>query len=222
MFAVEVIRAIERVSVTQLDEALRNVWRAHAAGALTDAEAQKAAELAHARRAVTPPPPRSRGRLLDPARRKAGAIRRRQLAASGPMPPAIAANFTTAELAVMRIVLDEIRAKGRCDRSVAEIAARAGCCRTSAQNAIRAAVTLGLIRVTERRLSGWRNLTNVIELISPELRVWLSKRQGSKICAPRIENTLIRSQKTLSVSRKKAWRNEEGLTSHSPYRSGSS
>lgn len=216
MFAVEVLRAIERVSVTQLDEALRNVWRAHAAGALTDAEAQKAAELAHARRAVTPPPPRSRGRLLDPARRKAGAIRRRQLAASGPMPPAIAANFTTAELAVMRIVLDEIRSKGRCDRSVAEIAARAGCCRTSAQNAIRAAVTLGLIRVTERRLSGWRNLTNVIELISPELRVWLSKRQGSKDCTARIENTLLGSQKTLSVRRKKAWRSEEGLTSHSP------
>ena len=216
MFAVEVLRAIERVPVTQLDEALRNVWRAHGAGALTDAEAQQAAELAHARRAVTPPLPRSRGRLLDPARRKAGAIRRRQLAASGPMPPAIAANFTTAELAVMRIVLDEIRSKGRCDRSIAEIAARAGCCRTSAQNAIRAAVTLGLIRVTERRLNGWRNLTNVIELISPELRGWLAKQQGSKDYTARTENTLLWRPKTLSVSRKKAWRSEGVLTSHSP------
>ena len=196
MFAVEVIRAIERVPVTQLDDALRNVWRAHAAGALTDAEAQQAAELAHARRAVTAPLQRSRGRLLDPARRKAGALRRRQLAASGPMPPAMAANFTTAELAVMRIVLDEIRAKGRCDRSVAEIAARAGCCRTSAQNALRAAVTLGLLRVTERRLSGWRNLTNVIELVSPELRAWIAKQQGSKQWTPRITNTAFRLRKT--------------------------
>ena len=212
MFAVEVIRAIERVPVTQLDDALRNVWRAHAAGALTDAEAQQAAELAHARRAVTPPPTRSRGRLLDPARRKAGAMRRRQLAASGPMPPAIAANFTTAELAVMRIVLDEIKAKGKCDRSVAEIAARAGCCRTSAQNALRAAVTLGLLRVTERRISGRRNLTNVIELVSPEVRVWLSKGQHSKNCTARIENTLLRHRKTNSGS-------EEALRDHSPCRS---
>lgn len=196
MFAAEVMRAIERAPVTQLDEALRNVWRAHGAGALTDAEAQQAAELAHARRAVTPPPPRSRGRLLDPARRKAGAMRRRQLAASGPMPPAIAANFTTAELAVMRIVLDEIRAKGRCDRSVSEIAARAGCCRTSAQNAVRAAVTLGLVRVTERRVSGRRNLTNVIELVSPELRVWLSKAQGSKNYTARTEIPFLLRQKT--------------------------
>ena len=196
MFAVEVIRAIERVPITQLDDALRNVWRAHAAGALTDEQAQQAAELAHARRTVTAPLQRSRGRLLDPARRKAGALRRRQLAASGPMPPAMAANFTTAELAVMRIVLDEIRAKGRCDRSVAEIAARAGCCRTSAQNALRAAVTLGLLRVTERRLSGWRNLTNVIELVSPELRAWIAKQQGSKQWTPRIGNTAFRLRKT--------------------------
>lgn len=212
MFAAEITRAIERAPVTQLDDVLRNVWRAHAAGALTDAEAQQAAELAHARRAVTAPLQRSRGRLLDPARRKAGAMRRRQLAASGPMPPAIALNFTTAELAVMRIVLDEIRAKGRCDRSIAEIAARAGCCRTSAQNAIRAAVTLGLIRVTERRISGRRNLTNVIELVSPELRVWLSKGQHSKNYTARIENTLLRSRKTNS-------RSEKQLTSHSPCRS---
>jgi hypothetical protein len=213
MFAAEVLRAIERVPITKLDEALRNVWLAHGAGALTDDEAQKAAELAQARRGVTPPQPRSRGRLLDPARRRAAVIRRRHLAASGPMPPAVAANFTTAELSVMRIVLDEIKAKGRCDRSLGEIAARAGCCRTSAQNAIRAAVTLGLIRVTERRISGRRNLTNVIELVSPDVRAWLSKAQGSKNYAPRSEINSDRTQK-------KAWRDKKRLTSHLPYASG--
>lgn len=213
MFAAEVLRAIERVPLAKLDEALQNVWRAHGAGALTDEDAQRAAELAHARRAVTPPPPRSRGRLLDPARRRAAVIRRRHLAASGPMPPAIAANFTTAELSVMRIVLDEIRAKGRCDRSLGEIAARAGCCRTSAQNAIRAAVTLGLIRVTERRIAGRRNLTNVIELVSPEVRTWLAKAQGSK-------NYTARSESISETSKQKAWRGEERLTARSPYASG--
>lgn len=213
MFAAEVIRAIEKGPISQLDNVLRKLWQAHAAGVLSDAEAQQAAELAHARRTVTAPLQRSRGRLLDPARRKAGAMRRRQLAASGPMPPAIAANFTTAELAVMRIVLDEIRLKGRCDRSVAEIAARAGCCRTSAQNAIRAAVTLGLLRVTERRLSGWRNLTNVIVLVSPEVRAWIAKQQGSKQWTPRIENTVLRRPENAGLS-------EVALNSRSPYASG--
>lgn len=213
MFAAEALRAIERVPLAKLDEALRNVWRAHAAGALTEEDAQKAAELAHARRAVTPPPPRSRGRLLDPARRRAAVIRRRHLAASGPMPPAIAANFTTAELSVMRIVLDEIRTKGRCDRSLGEIAARAGCCRTSAQNAIRAAVTLGLIRVTERRVAGRRNMTNVIELVSPEVLTWLAKAQGSK-------NYTARSESISERPKQKAWRGKGRLTARSPYASG--
>jgi hypothetical protein len=213
MFAAEVLRAIERVPLAKLDEALQNVWRAHGAGALTDEDAQKAAELAHARRGVTPPQPRSRGRLLDPARRRAAVIRRRHLAASGPMPPAIAANFTTAELSVMRIVLDEIRSKGQCDRSLGEIAARAGCCRTSAQNAIRAAVTLGLIRVTERRVAGRRNLTNVIQLVSPEVRTWLSKGQGSK-------NYTAGTQIHSDGARKKALRSDGRLTSRSPYASG--
>lgn len=217
MFGAEVLRAVETVPVNRLDDALKAVWRAHAAGAMTDDEAQRAAEVAQARRAVTAPVKRSRGRLLDPARRKAAVLRRRQLAASGPMPPALAANFTTAELSVMRIVLDEIRTKGRCDRSMAEIAARAGCCRTSAQNAIRAAVTLGLIRVTERRISGTRNLTNVIELASPEVRDWLSKRQS--VIGVGTKNYTARSETISKQIVKRALREERGLTSHSPYAS---
>lgn len=180
MFAEEALKAVETVPLNRLDETLQGVWRAHAAGAMTDEDAQRAAELAHARRTTLPPERRSRNRLLDPARRKAAVLRRRQLAASGPMPPALAANFTTAELSVLKIILDEIRARGSCDRSMQEIAARAGCCRTSAQNAIRTAAALGLIRITERRVSGNRNLTNLIELVSPEVRNWLlSKRQSS-------------------------------------------
>jgi hypothetical protein len=42
------------------------------------------------------------------------------------MPPALAAKFTTEELAVLRIVADEVWDKGWCDRTYAELAARAG------------------------------------------------------------------------------------------------
>ena len=47
------------------------------------------------------------------------------LAASGPMPPALAAHFTVGQLAVLRIVGDEVRANGSCALTLAEIGARA-------------------------------------------------------------------------------------------------
>jgi hypothetical protein len=77
--------------------------------------------------------------------------RRRYLAASGPMPRALA---TIAELAVRRIVGDEVRGRGCCDRTLAELAARAGCSRTKAQDAIRQVGRLGLLTVQERRSAG--------------------------------------------------------------------
>ena len=44
------------------------------------------------------------------------------------MPPALACRFTTGQASVMRIVADEVRLRGRCDRTMGEIAARAGVC----------------------------------------------------------------------------------------------
>jgi hypothetical protein len=42
---------------------------------------------------------------------------RRQHAATGPLPPNLAANFTTGELAALKIVADEFLAHGACDLS---------------------------------------------------------------------------------------------------------
>jgi hypothetical protein len=81
------------------------------------------------------------------------------------------------ELAALRIVTDEVREKGHCDRTIAEIAARAGICRTTAQNAIRAAAAMGLLTVQERRRQGQKNLPNVIRIISREWLQWI-KRGG--------------------------------------------
>ena len=60
------------------------------------------------------------------------------------MPPALAARFTVGELAVLRIVGDEVRASGLCGLCIDAIAARAGVCRRTAQNAIRQAARLAL------------------------------------------------------------------------------
>src|SRR4051812_19504838 len=91
------------------------------------------------------------------------------------MPPALASGFTTSELAVLRIVGDEVREKGRCDRTLAEMAARAGCGRTKAQDALRLAARLGLITIQERRRQGQKNLPNVIRIVSREWQQWLAR-----------------------------------------------
>src|SRR3954447_1636031 len=114
-------------------------------------------------------------RLQRAPARSAAIARRRHLAASGPMPPGLAAHFTTAELAVLRIVGDVVRGRGCCDRSIAEMAARAGCERTTVQNALREAARLGLVTVAERRRDGRKNDTNIIRVVSREWLAWLAR-----------------------------------------------
>src|SRR5215210_1900478 len=118
------------------------------------------------------------------------------------MPPALACRFTVGELAVLRIIGDEVRQHGCCDRCVDEIAARAGVCRSLVKNAIRTAARLGLLTVEERRREGRRNLPNVIRIVSREWLAWLArgpkpigvrkviptakteKREGSRVSEP--------------------------------------
>jgi hypothetical protein len=107
--------------------------------------------------------------------RQASIERRRHLAASGPMPPALAAKFTQAEMAAFRIVSDEVRHHGICALHIDAIAARAGTCRTTVKNALREARRLNLVAVQERRRRGQRSLTNII---SREWRDWLAKGGG--------------------------------------------
>jgi hypothetical protein len=102
--------------------------------------------------------------------------RRRRLAYSGPMPASLAARFTPAEVAVLRVIADEHRDRGGCARSVDEIAARAGVCRRTVQNALRHAERLGLVMITERRQSANRNLPNIVRVVSREWLAWIERR----------------------------------------------
>ena len=127
--------------------------------------------------AVAPP----RRSIFQPRRlqrspdRRRSLERRRRLASSGPMPPALAARFTVAELAALRIVADEVRVYGDCSLTLAEIAARAGICRTSVQNALRAAARVSLVHVEERRRRGQKNDPNRITIMSTEWLTWLAR-----------------------------------------------
>ena len=102
--------------------------------------------------------------------------RRRRLAASSPMPPALAASFTTGEQAVLAIVAIEVREHGSCSRSIGELAARSGTSDSTVKRAVRTAVRLGLLSLQERRQKGRKSLTNVLRIISAEWRSWLEYR----------------------------------------------
>ena len=174
-------------TLTRLDHLSRSIWQGLAAGAVADDAAQALAERLHARRSVLRGEikpvgiPLGRPSIFPPRRlqrspqRPVAIARRRHLAASGPMPPALACKFTVSELAVLRIIGDEVRQHGLCDRCVDEIAARAGVCRRMVQNAIREAARLGLVTVEERRREGRRNLPNVIRIVSKEWSSWLAR-----------------------------------------------
>lgn len=106
--------------------------------------------------------------------RTAGSMeRRRRWAASGRMPLAIAARFTHAEQAVLAIVAAETARRGDCRLAVGHIAAIAGVAETTVRNAIREARKLGMVTVEERRLTGFRNDTNIVRIVSAEWTAWL-------------------------------------------------
>src|SRR3712207_5895292 len=101
------------------------------------------------------------------------------------MPPALACKFTVSELAVLRILGDEVRQHGQCARCVDEIAARAGVCRRMVQAALREAARLGLVTIEERRREGRRNLPNVVRIASKEWTSWLAR--GGRSTRPAAE-----------------------------------
>ena len=192
MFANQFAAAIEAAHPAQLDHCARDLWRAHAAELVADTDAERLAAAIEARRAdrrtatltgahrsaqATPrrpsifPPRREQHARRHPERM----ARRRRLASSKALPPVMAEQWTTARLAILRIVGDEVRDRGACDLTLAEIAARAGSCRTMARTTLRQAAELGLVLIEERRRPGMKNLPNRVRIISPEWRTWLKR-----------------------------------------------
>ena len=175
-------------TIVALDQAATVLWGEVAGGRISEDQATALHDTIGARRKAL----QGRAALREAVRRKAdqgvtlwawkrledrarSIGRRRRLAASGPLPPSLAASFTTSEQAVLRIVGDTCRDRGSCDLTLGEIAARAGCSRTSAQGALRLAARLGLVHVEERRRPWQRSLPNIITLRSAEWRTWLER-----------------------------------------------
>jgi hypothetical protein len=185
--------AIEAAHFGKFDRLGQSIWAAHGAGHLTDDEASGLAEALQARRTSNRPPPTvgdalrstkltfKRAAYQRSPDRAASVGRRRKLAASGPMPPALAANFTTCELAVLKIVADEVSAKGYCDLDIRQIGSRAGVCETTVRNAMRAAELDCLIKILRRPRPGLKHLTNIITIIRAEWKQWVASRPRRRV-----------------------------------------
>lgn len=106
--------------------------------------------------------------------RDASLARRESLASSNPLPSRIHRQFKDAGRAVLKIIGDECKRKGRCMMTLGEIAARAGCCLTTARDTIRDAAYLGYVAIQERRRSKKPNLANIVKIIISEWRDWIA------------------------------------------------
>jgi hypothetical protein len=223
MFHAAMKAAIEGArTLAQMDELSRQLWQGHGLGALGDQEAQILAERLHGRRSairegIRPVGlPAGRASLFPPRRslrspdRAASLERRRLLACSGPLPPQLAARFTEGQRAVLRIVGDEVAAKGVCGLCIDQIAARAGVCRRLAQGAIRLAEGDGLLTIEERRHEGRKNSPNLVRIISREWQAWM--RRGGRAGGASHPEDKLRSQRQSGIGCKPLHPTDKGIT----------
>ena len=195
MYADEIRRQAEAAPCAALPAVTAALWKAFGEGHLSEAEAEALSGLIEARQlsgngrsAGQSPNPRgtpdgadnpsdtsrgTRSRVGSRPRTDASMDRRRRWAASGRLPPALAARFTLAEQAVLALVAAETIRRKDCRLAVGHLAAIVGAAETTVRNAIREARKLGLLTVEERRVTGFRNDTNVIRIVSTEWTAWL-------------------------------------------------
>lgn len=171
-----------------LDDVARVLWRAAAEGVIGEKDAGRLGEEIEARRAAlrersaTHQPLRGLGRNRRPSCRSPDRARsldrRRRLVAAGWLPPQVAAAFTLAQQAALAIIAQQVARRGSCVLPIDAIAAIAGTSRTIVKDAVREAARLGLLTVTERRQTAWRNLPNLVRITASSWVAWLSLRGG--------------------------------------------
>ncbi|HEY0493358.1 MAG TPA: hypothetical protein VGD57_07820, partial [Candidatus Dormibacteraeota bacterium] len=100
--------------------------------------------------------------------------------------------------------------RGDCRLCIDHIAAIAGVARSTVKNAVRQARTLGLVTVEERAQTAWRNLSNVVRIVSSEWQAWnrLARRpslQGGGVKSVTSTNTQgleLRGKRPAEASKK--------------------
>ena len=201
-YADEIRRQVEMAPRAALPAVTAALWKAYGEGQITEGEAETLSGLIEARSLFfiggklkssgVPEGDAAPDRVGLP-RRAVGSRprtdtsmeRRRRWAASGRLPPGIAARFTLAEQAVLALVAAETVRRKDCRLAVGHLAAIVGVAETTVRNAIREARKFGLLTVEERQITGFRNDTNIVRIVSPEWTAWLRlARKGNAVVAP--------------------------------------
>src|SRR5215218_4813174 len=189
MFAEQLRRAVEASPRVELPKVSALLWKAYAAGYVSESDAADLSALIEARKAAGSAPRVSSRRLVGSRPRT---------------PESLARQFTAAETAVLAVIAAEALRHGRCTLVIEHIAALAGVGRSTVKRALRAAQGLGFVRIEERRVSAWRNAPNVVTIVSREWASWLKMRRrgvGSNSKPPRIQET----NKSASAQRNRTW-----------------
>jgi len=189
MFTAQLEQAVASAkSRPDLDHISRLLWKGYGEGLVTDSAAEAITTAIEARRLVfgsRRPLQSSNPALAAPKRprtanRQASLERRRKAANSGLVPSRLAVHFTTGELAVLAVVAGEVKRRGLCEWPLDRIAALAGVCRTTVQNALRQAKKLNLLTVTERRYRGRASGFNTVRVTDALWLSWLRLGGGYK------------------------------------------
>ena len=77
--------------------------------------------------------------------------------------------------AVLALVAAEVARQGDCRVAVGHLAAIAGLSKIEVRNALREGKKLGLLIIEERRVTGFRNDTDVVRIVSPDWTAALPK-----------------------------------------------
>src|SRR3954468_1540110 len=191
MFVDELRRAVEASPRIELPKVSALLWKAYAAGTVSESDAADLSALIEAKKTVGSAPRVSPRRLVGSRPRTPESLaRRRRWVANGFLPPHLASQFTAAETAVLAVIAAEVLRHGRCTLVIEHIAALAGVGRSTVKRALREAQHQGLVRIEERRVSAWRNAPNVVTIASREWSAWLRMRQrgvGSNSEPPRLQ-----------------------------------
>jgi DNA-binding CsgD family transcriptional regulator len=187
-FCEEIRRAVMASPRMKLPEIRSAMYKAFTAGQLTEAEAETLDTLINARAAIPAAEKPVQRRVGSRPRSSASMERRRSWAAAGRLPPALAAQFTLAEQAVLAIVASEVKKHGACALTIGHIAALAGVSEQTVRNALRHAETLALVNIEERRRTAWMNYPNKVSIVSKEWAAWLRLATGQSSLSPRVQN----------------------------------
>src|SRR4051812_16602681 len=105
MFVEQLRRTISASPRVELARVAQLLWKAYAAGQVSEDQASELSDLIEARRALPPAPKPVQRRLIGSRPRTPASLeRRRRWAAFGALPPALASRFTLAETAVLAVV----------------------------------------------------------------------------------------------------------------------